>query len=60
MADAIVYYLIHFCFVFAAMVLFFAPFVTVFYIRNRQQIRDKRPHFNFFMEMFFASREANY
>jgi len=42
------------------MVLFFVPFVAIFYIRNRQHIRDKRPHFNFFMEKFFASRESNY
>lgn len=60
MVDTITHYLIHFCFVFGSMVLFFAPFVAVFYIRNRRQILDSQPHFNFFMEKFFASVEANW
>ena len=60
MLSAIGYFLGHFLFIFFAMVLFFVPFVTVFYFRNRHQIRDKKPHFNQFMERFFASRESNY
>lgn len=60
MAGAIGHYLIHFCFVFGSMALFFAPFVAVFYIRHRRQILESRPHFNFFMERFFASPEANW
>ena len=60
MADTIIYFLGHFVFVFVSMVLFFVPFVGIFYIRNRQQIREKKPHFNQFMERFFASRESNY
>ena len=60
MVDTIGYFLAHFVFVFGSMVLFFVPFVTVFYFRNRHQIREKKPHFNQFMERFFASRESNY
>lgn len=60
MADFISSFLIHFCFIFASMVLFFLPFVIVFYARHRRQITEKRPHFNFFMEKFFASKESNY
>ena len=60
MADTVIYFLGHFVFIFVSMVLFFVPFVTIFYIRNRQQIREKKPHFNQFMERFFASRESNY
>jgi hypothetical protein len=46
--------------VLASVALFFAPFVLVFYARNYRQITEKKPHFNFFMEKFFASKESNY
>lgn len=59
MADPLLNYLFHFGFVFGCMVLFFVPFVTVFYIQQRAQIRAKKPHFNQFMELFFQSRSAN-
>jgi len=45
--------------VFCGMVLFFAPFVAVFWWRNRESIRQKKPHFNYFMERFFLSHEAD-
>jgi len=41
------------------MALFFAPFVGVFWWRNRAVIRENKPHFNYFMEKFFLSREAD-
>jgi membrane protein YqaA with SNARE-associated domain len=60
MAHYALAYLINFCFVFGSMALFFAPFAGWFYWRHRVQIREKRPHFNFFMEKFFASTQSNY
>lgn len=60
MAHDVLFFVGHFCFVFCSMVLFFAPFVGSFYYRHRQQIREKKPHFNQFMELFFASPESNY
>jgi 1-acyl-sn-glycerol-3-phosphate acyltransferase len=45
--------------IFFAMALFFAPFVAVFWWRNRHAIREKKPHFNYFMERFFLSHEAD-
>ena len=60
MLAGALYYLEHFCFVFGSMVLFFAPFVLIFYLRNRKDIITIKPPFNLFMERFFASRESNY
>jgi membrane protein YqaA with SNARE-associated domain len=45
--------------IFFAMALFFAPFVALFWWRNREIIRQKKPHFNYFMERFFLSHEAD-
>lgn len=50
---------VHFIGVFVGVVLFFTPFVAVFWYRNRHEIRDKQPHFNQFAEQFFMSRESN-
>lgn len=52
-------YLANFAVLFMSMALFFAPFVLVFYVRNRSEIKAKRPHFNYFMEQFFGSRESD-
>lgn len=52
-------FLTNFVGIFCAMALFFAPFVAVFWWRNRAIIREKKPHFNYFMEKFFLSREAD-
>ncbi len=60
MADGFIAYLQHFVFVFGCMVLFFAPFMAVFYVRHRQAIREKKPHFNQFMELFFQSKPSNF
>lgn len=38
---------------------FALPFVTVFALRHRREVRDKRPHINQFMEFFLVSRESN-
>lgn len=54
------HYLLNFVFVFGSMVLFFVPFVVVFWWRQREHIHKSRPHFNYFMERFFASKESNY
>ncbi|KKW01658.1 MAG: DedA family protein [Candidatus Saccharibacteria bacterium GW2011_GWC2_48_9] len=59
MVDLIASFVINFCIVFAAIVLFFAPFVAVFWYRHRTEIALKRPHFNYFMEKFFHSTESN-
>lgn len=59
MVAFLVNYLKNFVVLFIAMALFFAPFVAVFAWRNREQIREKRPHFNYFMERFFGSRESD-
>ena len=40
--------------------LFFLPFVGIFWWRHREHIAEAKPHFNYFMEQFFVSREANY
>jgi hypothetical protein len=58
--DYAVKFLTNFAFIFASMALFFAPFVAVFWWRNRHDIRASKPHFNFFMEQFFTSRESDY
>ena len=41
------------------MALFFLPFVAVFAYRNRSSILQSKPHFNYFMERFFLSRESD-
>lgn len=59
MADLIIAFIINFCVVFAAIFLFFLPFVAVFWYRRRREMAGKRPHFNYFMEKFFHSPESN-
>jgi hypothetical protein len=39
---------------------FFAPFVFIFWLRNRKQIKEVKPHFNQFAEKFFMSKESNW
>jgi hypothetical protein len=60
MFDYLAEYAVNFVLVFVAIALFFAPFVGVFWYRNRRQIRQATPHFNYFMERFMTSRESNY
>lgn len=60
MADYWLSFGFNFVFILASIVLFFAPFVLVFIWRHRQQIKQARPHFNYFMEQFFQSREADF
>lgn len=60
MFAAVITYLLNFIFVFGAMVLFALPFVGAFFFKHREQIREKRPHFNQFMERFFGSSFANW
>lgn len=60
MAAVIVNYLFHFAFVFGSMLLFFAPFASVFYWQHRDTIRAKKPGFNQFMELFFQSTASNW
>jgi len=50
---------LNFAIVFGSIALFFAPFVVVFAVRHRRQIAASRPHFNYFMEQFFLSRESD-
>lgn len=59
MAAFLLSYLENFAVLFASMVLFFAPFVAVFAWRSRSSIRESKPHFNYFMERFFASPESD-
>lgn len=59
MVDVVVSFVINFCIVFVSISLFFLPFVGVFWYRRRDEIADKRPHFNYFMEKFFHSKESN-
>ncbi len=59
MAEYLVSYILNFCFITISIALFFTPFVAVFWWRRRQQIKDSKPHFNYFMEKFFLSRESN-
>lgn len=40
--------------------LFFAPFVLLFFLKHRQQIIEKRPGFNQFMDRFFDSPYLNW
>lgn len=60
MLNYLLNFTLNFVFIFAAMSVFFTPFVAVFWWRNRQSIREANPHFNYFMERFFLSTEANY
>ncbi|MCA9325898.1 hypothetical protein KDA23_07645 [Candidatus Saccharibacteria bacterium] len=61
MVEYLVRYLGNFSVIFMSMALFFAPFVAVFWWRQRNAIREAgHPHFNYFMERFFMSREANW
>jgi hypothetical protein len=50
----------NFALVFTSIVLFFAPFVFIFWLRNRKDITAAKPHFNQFAEQFFMSKESNY
>ena len=56
--DYFVIFFQHLCLVGGSIALLFLPFLLVFYLRNRAQIVEKRPHFNQFMENFFASNES--
>ena len=60
MAEYLVTLGAHFVFVFASMALFFAPFVGLFWWRHRIAVKEAKPHFNYFMERFFLSKESNY
>lgn len=59
MVDLVLSFIINFCIVFVAICLFFLPFVAIFWYRHRHEISKKRPHFNYFMEKFFHSKESN-
>lgn len=59
MFEYISAFFLNFLIIFASIVLFFAPFVAVFWYRHRHQIKEVGPHFNYFMERFFTSREFN-
>jgi len=59
MLTYLVNYSRNFLIIFCAMALFFAPFVAVFWWRNRATIKENKPHFNYFMEKFFLSHEAD-
>ena len=43
-----------------SIVLFFAPFVLLFFLKHRKQILEKRPGFNQFMDRFFDSPYLNW
>jgi hypothetical protein len=60
MFDYLIKFVLNFGFIFAWMAVFFLPFVAVFWWRHRESIAESKPHFNYFMEQFFVSREANY
>lgn len=60
MFEYLTHYLLNFVLIFGAIVLFFAPFMAVFWYRNRSQIKESRPHFNYLMERFMTSPESNY
>ncbi|RYX79008.1 hypothetical protein EON76_04850 [bacterium] len=57
--DLVVSFIVNFGIVLVSITVFFSPFIAVFWYRRRQQIAEKRPHFNYFMEKFFHSRESN-
>ncbi len=59
MVDLALSFLVNFVVVFVAITGFFAPFVALFWYRHRLEIAAKKPHFNYFMERFFTSRESN-
>lgn len=59
MVAFLVRYITNFMVLFAAMALFFAPFVGLFAWRNRANLKEYRPHFNYFMERFFLSPESD-
>lgn len=59
MVDILVSFIINFFVVLSSIGLFFAPFVFVFWFRRRTEIAGKNPHFNYFMEKFFLSKESN-
>ena len=49
----------YFAAVLLAISLFFAPFIGYFWWSNRKVIAEAGPHFNYFMERFFVSRQAD-
>lgn len=59
MGDYLIDLLLNFLFVFSTIVLFFAPFIIVFWWRNYKQITAVKPHINQFAERFFVSPESN-
>lgn len=59
MVDYVSALISHFFLVFGAIILFFLPFVGIFWWRHRKEITSKRPHVNQFAEQFFMSPESN-
>lgn len=57
--DLALAFLVNFSIVIVSITLFFLPFVAAFWYRHRHQVAAKTPHFNYFMEKFFHSRESN-
>jgi membrane protein YqaA with SNARE-associated domain len=60
MFDYLVQYAANFFVVLISIAAFSAPFMLIFWWRNRHEIRQSRPHFNYFMERFMMSQESNY
>ncbi len=60
MVDYLLSLASNFVLVFVSITLFFAPFVLIFWWRNRKDIAAVKPHFNQFAEKFFMSRESNW
>lgn len=60
MFDYLSHFILNFIVIFGCITLFFVPFMTVFWYRNRSHIKQARPHFNYFMERFMLSPESNY
>lgn len=59
MVSLIGSFIVNFLIIFIAICLFFLPFIAIFWYRNRVEINEKKPHFNYFMEKFFHSTESN-
>lgn len=60
MGSYLVALLQNYVLVFVSIAVFFAPFVFIFWWRNRQDIRAVKPHINQFAEQFFMSKESNF
>jgi hypothetical protein len=59
MVDLIASFSINLIIVLVSITAFFLPFIGIFWYRRRREITGKRPHFNYFMEKFFRSRESD-